>query len=146
MAEHDLQSVAFPRLDDAQMAKLASCAATAQKTFRDGEFLFRVGQQDMKFFVVKSGTVEIIDTSGSEPRVVTVHHPGHFTGDVSHLTGARAIVSAVARGDCEVFEVSNLTLRHILDDCPDLSDIILRAFIARRFHHSVSKYTTATPR
>jgi thioredoxin reductase (NADPH) len=132
MAEHELKSVAFPRLGDDQIAKLGRCVATVLKTYRNGQLLFRVGEQGMKFFVIKSGTVEIMDMSGAEPRMVVVHQPGEFTGDVSHLTGARAVVSAVARGDCEVFEISTEALRHILDDCPDLSDIILRAFIARR--------------
>ncbi len=43
-----------------------------------------------------------------------------------------AIATAIARGDCEVFEISGEALRHVLNECPSLSDIILRAFIARR--------------
>jgi thioredoxin reductase (NADPH) len=132
MAEHELKSVAFPTLDDSQLAQLERCAAAARKRYRDGQILFAAGQQDIRFFVVKSGAVEIVDVSGTEPRTVTVHHPGQFTGDVTHLTGARAVVTAVARGDCEVFEIASNTLRQVLDDCPNLSDIILRAFIARR--------------
>jgi thioredoxin reductase (NADPH) len=132
MPERDLQSVAFPRLDEDQIAKLGRCAAAAPKTYRDGEVLIRAGQQDMKFFVIKSGTVEILDVSGSEPRRLVLHQPGGFTGDVSHLTGGRAVVTAVARGDCEVLEIATDNLRRVLDDCPDLSDIILQAFIARR--------------
>ena len=132
MPEHDLQSVAFPRLDQDQIAKLGRCAAATPKTYRDGEVLIRAGQQDMKFFVIKSGTVEILDVSGGEPRRLVLHQPGGFTGDVSHLTGASAVVTAVARGDCEVLEIATDNLRRVLDDCPDLSDIILQAFIARR--------------
>ncbi len=132
MPEHDLQTVAFPRLDQDQIAKLGRCAAAARKTYRDGEVLFRAGQQDMQFFVIKSGTVDILDISGGEPRRVVLHQPGEFTGDVSHVTGGRAVVTAVARGDCEVFAIATDSLRRILDDCPDLSDIILQAFIARR--------------
>ena len=132
MAEHELQSVAFPTLDESQVAELERCAATARKTYRDGETLFVVGQQDFKFFVIKSGTVDIVDMSGSEPKILVVHHPGQFTGDVALLTGTRAVVTAVARGQCEVFEIATDTLRQVLDNCPNLSDIILRAFIARR--------------
>ena len=57
---------------------------------------------------------------------------GQFTGDISHLTGRASIVSAVARGDCEVYEVSRDALQGALNQCPILSDIILQAFIARR--------------
>src|SRR5216684_4133223 len=80
----------------------------------------------------KAGEVEIVDYSGDEPKRVTVHRRGQFTGDISHLTGAPAVVSAIARGHCEVVEVSGEELRRVLNLCPDLSDIILQAFIARR--------------
>jgi thioredoxin reductase (NADPH) len=132
MAEYDLHSIAFPTLDEAQIARLSGCTAAMPRTFEDGQALFAVGDRDIKFFVVKSGEVEILDYSGDEPKRLTVHREGQFTGDVSHLTGAKAVVSAVARGHCEVLEVSGEALRRVLNQCPDLSDIILQAFIARR--------------
>lgn len=48
------------------------------------------------------------------------------------MTGAPAVVSAVAKGNCEVYEISASTLRQILKENSSLSDIILQAFIARR--------------
>jgi thioredoxin reductase (NADPH) len=132
MAEHDLHSIAFPTLDEAQIARLSGCTAAVPRSFQDGQTLFAVGDRDMKFFVLKSGEVEIVDYSGDEPKTVTVHRKGEFTGDVSHLTGARAVVSAIARGPCEAIEIPGDALRRVLNQCPDLSDIILQAFIARR--------------
>ena len=52
-----------------------------------------------------------MDESGETPKTITVHGPGEFTGDVAQLTGGPALVSAVARGDCEVYEVSPDALR-----------------------------------
>ena len=132
MAEPDLRATAFPTLDDEQIASLAECAATSSKKFRAGETFFHVGERDFPFFVVRSGEIEIVDRSGDEPRTVVVHGPGQFTGDVTHLTGAPAVVSAVARGDCEVFAIASDDLRRIINQCPTLGDIILQAFISRR--------------
>jgi thioredoxin reductase (NADPH) len=132
MAEHNLHSIAFPTLDEAQIAELARCTGATHKLYRDGQTLFAVGDRDFKFFIIQSGEVEIIDYSGDTPKTVTVHRKGGFTGDVSHLTGNPAVVSAVARGDCQVYEVSGTALRGALNQCPTLSDIILQAFIARR--------------
>jgi thioredoxin reductase (NADPH) len=132
MAEHDLQSSAFPTLDEAQITRLSGCTAAVSRRYEDGKKLFEVGDRDMKFYVVKSGRVEIFDYSGDEPKRLTVHQKGQFTGDVSHLTGAPAVVSAIARGDCEVIEMSGEALRRVLNQCPELSDILLQAFIARR--------------
>jgi thioredoxin reductase (NADPH) len=132
MAELGLQSIAFPTLDEDQIARLSACTAGVSRSFEDGQTLFAAGDRDIKFFVVKSGEVEIVDHSGGDPRRLVVHLKGQFTGDVTHLTGGRAVVSAVARGRCDVIEISGGALRHMLNQCPDLSDIILQAFIARR--------------
>src|SRR5687768_1684337 len=132
MAEHDLQSVAFPTLNEAQITKLSQCLEVATKAYRDGETLFAVGDRNFQFHIIKTGEVEIVDHSGDVPKTVTVHRTGGFTGDISHLTGLPAVVSAVARGDCQVYEITGDALRTALDQCPALSDIILQAFIARR--------------
>src|SRR5437870_5992848 len=140
MAEHDLQSIAFPTLDEAQITRLSDCTAAVSRSYKDGQTLFAVGDRDQKFFVVNSGEVEIVDYSGDEPKRLTVHRKGQFTGDISHVTGAPAVVSAIARGHCEVVEISGEGLRRVLNLCPDLSEIILQAFIARRqlLHQSPS--------
>ena len=132
MIAHDLNAVAFPKLTDEQMAGLERCSAAMLKRFRDGEHLFQAGDHDFGFFVVKSGKVEIIDESGDVPKTVTIHGPGNFTGDVAHLTGGAALVSAVALGDCEVYEISPGGVREVINLHPELGDTILQAFIARR--------------
>ena len=132
MAEHTLQSIAFPVLDDAQIAQVANCTTLAPKHYRDGETLIAVGDRVMKFYIVKSGEVEILDYSGDQPTTLTVHKKGQFTGDISHLTGTPAIATAIARGDCDVFEISSEALRHVLNQCPGIGDLVLQAFIARR--------------
>ena len=132
MSEPNLQSVAFPILDETQINQLARCTHAEPKLFRDGQTLFSVGDLNINFFIVKSGEVEIVDYSGDEPKTVTIHSAGQFTGDISHLTGLPAVVSAVARGDCEVYEITGDALRNALNQCPGISDILLQAFIARR--------------
>jgi thioredoxin reductase (NADPH) len=132
MAEHTLHSIAFPVLDEAQIAQAAGCTTLTPKHCRDGETLIAVGDRAFKFFIVKSGEIEILDYSGDRPKIIATHNKGQFTGDISHLTGGPAVITAIARGDCEVFEISTEALRHLLNQCPTLSDIILQAFIARR--------------
>ena len=124
--------MAFPKLTEEQMTKLARYAGASTKTFRAGEALFRAGDRDPKFFVIKFGELEIIDITGDQPKTLRVQGPGEFTGDVGHLTGMPKVVSAIARSDCEVYEMSEAELRKVLNQDPQLSDLILQAFIARR--------------
>jgi thioredoxin reductase (NADPH) len=132
MTRNDLHAGAFPKLDEAQMAALGRCAGASLKQFRAGQTLIHVGERDFKFFVVKSGESNIVDESGEVPTTIAVLGRGEFTGDVAHLTGGPSLISAVARVDCEAYEVSAEGVREILNRFPDLGDVILRAFIARR--------------
>ena len=132
MADLRLNAVAFPKLDPAQLAELGSCPFTSLRRYRDGESLFEACERDLRFSVVKSGAVDIIDESGETPKTIVTLEPGNFTGEVAELTGAPSFVRAVARGDCEAYEVSNESLRQILNRHPDLGDMILQAFLARR--------------
>jgi thioredoxin reductase (NADPH) len=132
MADRDLSSVARPRLDDAQLAALGRCAGATLKHYQAGDTLIEAGERDFKFFVVESGEIEILAESGETPKVLAVLGRGEFTGDVAHLTGGPSLVSAVARLDCDVYEVSAEGVREIINRFPDLGDVILQAFIARR--------------
>jgi thioredoxin reductase (NADPH) len=132
MVVHDLNQLAFPTLDATQVAELARCSGATLQRHEDAEILIEVGDRDFQFHVVTNGAIEILDVSGDEPRRITVHGPGQFTGDVSHLTGNSAVVRAVTRGSTEVLAVSAAALRDMLNRCPVLTDIVLQAFIARR--------------
>jgi thioredoxin reductase (NADPH) len=132
MAQFDLHEIAFPSLDETQIAKLGSCTAASLTKYAAGDVLVHFGDRDFKFFVVRSGEIEILDQTGDTPTTIAVHGRGEFTGDVSHLTGTPAIFTAVALSDCEVYAISGDLLKQVINQCPDLGDIILRAFMARR--------------
>jgi thioredoxin reductase (NADPH) len=132
MTGHDLHAVAFPTLTEAQLAALGRCSLTRLRRFQAGEKLFAACDRDPRFFVIKSGEVEIVDESGDKPTAVTVHGPGEFTGDVGQVTDRPALVSAVVRTDGEAYEVSPDALRELLNNYPVLGDLVMQAFIARR--------------
>ena len=76
--------------------------------------------------------MEIIDESGDNPKTLAVLGPGEFTGEISQLIGAPAPVTGTARTPCEAYEVSEEALRQLLNHHPEVGDVILSAFIARR--------------
>lgn len=125
-----LDNVAFPTLSERQIGTLSKFAIS--RHFADGDALFQAGVSPATFFVVLSGAVEILDHSGDEPRTVVVHQPGEFTGDIDILTRRVTVVSAVARGETDVFEVAPSDIRRLIAEDPAMADVILRAFIARR--------------
>ena len=92
MAELDLHKVAFPTLDDAHVATLAKFGQ--RRVLGDGDYLFKAGDREYKFFVVERGAVEIVEHSSGETKRVTLHDKHAFGGDVSLVTGRPALVSA----------------------------------------------------
>lgn len=132
MAKNDLWSIAFPKLSEAELASLATCPLTVLRAYQTGDRLFRLGDRNCKFFIVKSGEVEIVDVSAGAPKTIVVHEPGQFTGEIAQLTGSPALVEAIARCDSDIYELSPEAFRELLNHHPDLGDTILQAFIARR--------------
>jgi thioredoxin reductase (NADPH) len=127
-----LRAIAFPKLDAEHMAGLGECVRTTKKRYSNGEKLVESGERDFKFFVVKSGEIEALDESGDQPKRIALLGPGEFTGDIGLLTGGASLVTVIARADSEVYAVSPENVRQIVNQHPDLGDVILQAFIARR--------------
>src|SRR5689334_2298358 len=115
MAQPDLLSAAFPTFTDAQIDELSRCAHSVLRSFPDGEVLIRPGQREFGLFLVVSGAIDIVDWTSGEEKTVVTHHRGQFTGDISHLTGAAAMVGAVARGDCQAYEIPRSAIGMILN-------------------------------
>ena len=124
------QDIAFPRLTAPQIEALRPRGRP--RPVRAGDVLFAEGDRGFSFFVVLSGAIEILDRSRGTAHTVVVHQPQEFTGDVDMLTGRAALVTARATADGQVLEMPAAAMREAVDEWPDLGEIILKAFIARR--------------
>jgi thioredoxin reductase (NADPH) len=121
---------AFPRLDNEQRAQFR--AAGEVRSVVAGDVLFAAGDEDYEFFVVETGMVAIVQGYGHENRVVAMHGEHRFLGELNLLTGAPPYLTAVVRDGGEVIQVPVERLRAMLSKDQDLSNLILRAFLARR--------------
>jgi thioredoxin reductase (NADPH) len=121
---------AYPRLTQEQIAALAR-SGTRRRT-KAGEILFHEGDERYDFFVVLAGTVAIVQDYGAENRIIAVHGPGRFLGELSLLTGQAAFFTAVMRENGEVLQVPVEQLRALVAQDASLGDLILRAYLMRR--------------
>src|SRR5262245_26985213 len=128
----DLQSTAFPRIDDSELAKFADCPEANLRRYRAGETIYETGDADVPVVFVRSGEMEVVDESGDSPKTLVVHGPGNFSGEISQLTGGRALAKLVARSDCEAFLVSHSGLLRLINLFPGIGDRVVHAFLARR--------------
>ncbi len=125
----DLQG-AFPRLSDEQIGMLAQ-HGERRRTQQD-EILFREGDEHYDFFVVLEGKVAVIAGYGGHERLIAVHGPGRFLGELSLLTNQAALFTTVVREPGEVLVVPVERLRELISQDSVLGDLILRAFLLRR--------------
>lgn len=123
------EEVAFPRLSEREMKVVAMHAE--RRTYADGEMVFRVGQAEIDFHVVESGTLRIINPTADDATIVE-HGPGHFAGDIDVLTRRPVIVTAVAVGPTVVLCVPGKEIHKLLAAVPRLGETMIEAFRARR--------------
>ncbi|WP_214367569.1 FAD-dependent oxidoreductase [Pseudonocardia sp. H11422] len=123
---------AFPRLDEAQVQVL-STAGERRATSR-GEVLITEGEPDETFYVLLSGRVAAVEAYGTpEQRVIRVHGPGRFLGELGLLTGQVAFLTWLVVDPGEVIAVPADRLKQITLTDPAFGDQILRAFLIRRW-------------
>jgi thioredoxin reductase (NADPH) len=121
---------AFPRLNDHQLAAVA--AVGVPRRVDAGEVLYREGDGDGDFFVIVEGAVALVEDYDGTQRVIGIHGPRRFLGELGLLTGERLFVSAVVARSGEVLVVPADRLREIVNHDPVLGDFILQALLMRR--------------
>ncbi len=126
----EIRSTRAPKLREDQIEVLSRYGK--MRTTEVGEVLFRAGDTSNDFIVVLEGEVEVIEDFAGETRTVGVMRPGRFLGDLTMLTGQAVIPSAVMREGGKVLAIPREQLKEVVTEEPNLSDIILKAFIARR--------------
>ena len=132
----------FPRLSAAQIARIATYAE--HRSVTSGEILYDQGAPDAGIYVVLSGSLEAARPGIAGDDMVTVHSAGQFTGEVSSLSGRPSLTRGRAREPGELLVLDGSALREVVQNDPDLSDVLMRAFILRRVMLFSSGFGDAT--
>jgi thioredoxin reductase (NADPH) len=127
----DARTQAFPSLTAAQIDRIRPSGRV--RPVDRGEILFKPNDTEISFFVLLSGGLQIVQPipTGGE-RIVATHGPGHFTGEMTMITGQRCLVIGRVTEPGEFLELSADALRSLVARDAELSEILMRAFILRR--------------
>jgi thioredoxin reductase (NADPH) len=120
----------FPTLTPAQIARIASHGRS--RAVKQGEILGEAGTKIDKFFVVTKGSIDAVRQSEEGESTVTTLKEGQFSGEVTMLSGRRALVTLRAAEPGEVIEVDREDLVSLVQLDAELSEILMRAFLLRR--------------
>jgi thioredoxin reductase (NADPH) len=117
----------FPTLTDAQMKRIAARGKRRQTS--EGEVLIQPGDKTVPFFVVVSGALQVSDPNRT---LIVTHRSGNFSGEVSMITGRRAMAEIRVTEPGEVIELTREQLLALVQTDAELSAILMRAFMLRR--------------
>src|SRR5712691_3913241 len=120
----------FPTLSAAQIARVASHGKV--RRVESGDVLLRAGEHAEQFFVVTAGRIEIVRETAAGEQLVIDLLPGQFSGEVSTLSGRRALVTLRAVEKGEVIEIGRDELLALVQTDSELSEIFVRAYLLRR--------------
>lgn len=127
----ETESIAFPKLDDRQLAMLEPLGT--RRTLRQGEVVFRAGQRDLGLTVILSGELEVFESREGQEQVLSNPGPRDFIGDVAMLMGTAALASARGKAQqSEILQVPAARIRQALAELPGVSEPMVKAFIMRR--------------
>jgi thioredoxin reductase (NADPH) len=126
----EIRSTASPTLREDQIEVLARYGE--RRKTEAGQVLSRAGDASYDFLVVLEGALEVVDDFAGEARVIVTQRAGGFAGELNMLTGQGRYVSVVVREGGEVLAIPPERLKEVVTEEPNLSDIILKALLARR--------------
>ena len=130
IASRETRPRAFPALTEEQIDRIRPLGRIRQ--VRSGDILIKPGDTVIPFYVLLSGRMEIVQPSLDGERMIALHEPGGFTGEMTMLSGARSqVIGRVSEGG-EFLELSPENLRVLVARDTELSEILMRAFILRR--------------
>jgi thioredoxin reductase (NADPH) len=127
----DANTQTFPVLTDEQINRILDLGRV--RKVERGEILFEPGDTSLPFFVVLSGSLEIVQPDGDAERRLVMHDQhGEFTGEMTMISGRESLVRGRVAEPGEFLELGNEALRSLVSRDAELSEILLRAFILRR--------------
>jgi thioredoxin reductase (NADPH) len=126
----DIRGEAFPVLTAEQINRIRPLSRV--RKVKAGEIVFEPGDLDISFFVLLSGSMEIVQPGIQGERLIVNHDAGEFTGEITMISGRRGLVRGRVTAAGEFLEMSSAQLRTLVARDAELSELFMRAFILRR--------------
>ena len=130
----DLQDVLrsvplFSDLSAEDLGRLASEATAA--TLEPGEALFAEGDQGDVAYVISTGDVEVLKTSGPRQVLLALRGEGDVIGEMALLDAAPRMATVRAKTTVELVAISKSSLDRLLESSAGASRALFRVLLAR---------------
>ena len=103
-----------------------------ERRFAAGETVAEAGTPMDRFIYVEAGEIEVVDPYTGERYVPSTVGPTQFVGEIAFLSGGNFNLPFRAVSDTHVIEVDREPMLALMANTPEMSDIILSVYAARR--------------
>ena len=126
----DLRAMQRTPLAETHVAALRAVGTVV--TYPAGTFLARPGEPADKFTYVEEGEVEVVNPYTDERHLPSSLGPKQFMGEIAFLNGGAVSMAMRAAQDTRVIEVPREAMLTLMAQIPEMSDIVITVFAARR--------------
>ena len=119
-------------------------AAGAIVTYPAGAFLARPGDPADRFRYVEDGEIEVVNAYTDERHLASTLGPTQFMGEIALLNGGAWTMAMRAVRDTRVIEVPREAMLTLMAQIPEMSDILITVFAARRRRQLDDRDSTLT--
>src|SRR5579862_9114404 len=102
----------FPILTPEELCEAEKCGS--REHFEAGEMIFKAGDKEVDFFVVASGSIDVLGILNNEERLLTVHRTGSFLGNIAVFGRRPPDVSCRAAEATEVIRLTVAQIRRLV--------------------------------
>ena len=117
----DYQAQIFPHLTPAQIDRIRPWARV--RHVEPGDVLFQPGDEHVPFFVLLSGSLEIVQPSQVDQPVIVTHIAGSFAGEITTMSGQRAFMLGRVASAGDFLELRHEDFRALIGRDAELSEI-----------------------
>ncbi len=126
----DLATMVRTPLHDSHVAAMRRVGQ--DKTYAKGEMVVNPGDPMDHFIYIEDGELELLDPFTMQRRVQFTLGPTQFLGEIGFLSGSRFSMPMRAVQDTRALVVERETMLRLMSEIPEMSDIIITVFAARR--------------
>lgn len=126
----DLREMQRVPLDSAHVAAMRAEGVEAH--YPAGTFIVKVGDPIDRFVYVEEGEIEVVNPFTGERHFPSTLGPTQYMGEISFLNGGAWALPMRAVKDTRTLEVPRAAMLRLMSEIPEMSDIIITVFSARR--------------
>jgi thioredoxin reductase (NADPH) len=101
-------------------------------TYAAGTFVARPGEPMDRFIYIEAGEIEVVNPYTDQRHLAATLGPTQFMGEISFLNGGSWSMPMRACQDTRVIEVPRAAMLTLMSRIPEMSDIIITVYSARR--------------